>query len=114
MFNEFHKHILNTVDSNTKDLITNDYHLCSYLKIIGKAFNTVFYYFYAMHAYIDTYYQHGFCLLKNVTGSVMMQWTHLEPMTDIWHQLLSTKGECLQGGGGGRLWEGGDTLERLS
>jgi hypothetical protein len=34
-------------------------------------------------------------------------------MTDIWHQHLSTKAECSQEGGGG-LWEGGDTLERLS
>ena len=31
----------------------------------------------------------------------------------FWHQLLSTKPECLGGGGGGGLWEGGD-LERLS
>ena len=34
-------------------------------------------------------------------------------MTDIWHQLLSAKAKCLRGKGGGGLWEGGDTLDRL-
>ena len=48
----------------------------------------------------------------------MMQWTHLKPMTDIWHQLLSTKAKCLRevegGGGCGLIWEGDDTLEMIS
>ena len=39
----FKHYMLIRVNSNTKDFITNDYHLSSYLKIIGKAFNTVLY-----------------------------------------------------------------------
>ena len=68
--NWYFKHILITVNSNTKDFITNNYHLSSYQKIIGKAFNTVFYYFYTTHTYRHIlYYQHGVCRLKNLNGS---------------------------------------------
>ena len=86
------KHILITVNSNTKDFITNYYHLSSYLKIIGKACN------------LSTW-----SLYVGKFKWSMMQSTHLKPMTDIWHQLLSTKPNVCGGEGGlwinmGRWW----------